>query len=304
MDDYLKIKLEKMNPEKRKEILDYLLGFEVDQGKAKANQFNFVLMDEFTEAARERFKNFGKMQGLSSGYLKLDALTRGFVGGELTVISGKTSYGKTTVAINIANKVALGGVPVLFITLEMTKDEITSRFMNINGGETDEYLQAANMIAYQVTDELDWQSVDGLVSKFCREFEKGLIVIDHLHYFTRELDNVAEDLGRITKEFKKNAIRHNVPVILISHVRKGSRNKEADIEDLRGSSLIAQDSDIVLMVGRNMNVQEDLRLRIYKNRNRGYDMANDTAEMYLEGIKLYDAKPLSQHVEYKSYSGQ
>jgi replicative DNA helicase len=284
------LKLGKMSAEQRKQILDFLLGLAVETGKAKTSQFQFSLMSEFTEAARERFENFGKMQGISSGYRKIDELTKGFVGGEMTVIAGKTSYGKTTVAINIANRVALSGVPVLFVTLEMTKEEITSRFMSVNGGENEDYGKAAGMIAFQVTDELDWQSIDGLVAKFCRDFSNGLIVIDHLHYFTRDLDNVAEDLGRITKEFKKNAIRHNVPIILISHVRKGEARRESDIEDLRGSSYIAQDADIVLMVGRSKDYQSQLKLKISKNRNRGYDFANDEADMYLDAITLWDER--------------
>jgi replicative DNA helicase len=292
MDDYTRLKLSKMKPEQRKEMLDFLLGMAVETGKAKSEQFKFVLMDEFTAEGKERLANWGKMQGFGSGYRAIDELTKGLVGGELTVVSGKTSYGKTTVAINIANKVALGGIPVLFVTLEMTKPEITGRFMNINGGETDDYTQVSTMIAFQVSDELDWQSIDGLIAKFVRDFGKGLIIIDHLHYFTRELDNVAEDLGRITKEFKKNAIRYDVPVILISHVRKAEKGKkEADIEDLRGSSLIAQDADIVLMVGRNPNYQQELKLKIFKNRNRGYDFANDEAHMFLDGITLLDENP-------------
>ena len=69
---------------------------EVMEGYSKKNeeQFELELMSDYTEDAIERNKNFGKMQGISSGYRKIDELTKGFVGGELTVIAGKTSYGK------------------------------------------------------------------------------------------------------------------------------------------------------------------------------------------------------------------
>lgn len=267
---------------------------EVMEGYSKKNQdqFELELMSEYTDQAKERMANFGKMQGLSSGYKKIDELTKGFVAGELTIIAGKTSYGKTTAAINIANRVAKAGTPVLFVTLEMTKAEITSRFMNINGGNNEDYQSVAAITAFQVTNELNWKSIDRLVQKFVKKFDNGLIVIDHLHYFTRELENVAEDLGRVTKELKKNAVEHEVPIILISHVRKTNRGEAAGIDDLRGSSYIAQDADIVLMVGRKPEEANCMKISIEKNRNRGYDFKDNIADMYLDGIKIYDNEPI------------
>jgi replicative DNA helicase len=263
---------------------------EVMDGYSKKNneQFELELMANYTEEAIERNKNFGKMQGYSSGYSKIDELTKGFVGGELTVIAGKTSYGKTTLSINIANKIALAGTPILFVTLEMTKSEITSRFMNINGGEGDDYNAVAAITAFQVTSELNWKSIDRLVQRFVKQFDKGVIVIDHLHYFTRELDNVAEDLGRVTKELKKNAQDHDVPILLVSHVRKTGRGEAAGIDDLRGSSYIAQDADIVLFVGRDPEDSTKMSVKIEKNRNRGYDYKNNVANLRLDKITVYN----------------
>ena len=65
------------------------------------------------------------------------------------------------------------------------------------------YAEYASYVFWQKNDELNWKSVDGLIRKAVQEAKVSLVIIDHLHYFTRELDNVAEDLGRITKEFKK-----------------------------------------------------------------------------------------------------
>lgn len=276
----------KMPQEKQQEV--WLKYSNVMEGYSQKNasQFELELMSNYTDEAVERHKNFGKMQGLSSGFRKIDELTKGFVGGELTIVAGKTSYGKTTLAINIANKIALAGTPVLFVTLEMTKGEISSRFMQINGGNNDDFQTVAGLIAFQTTNELNWKSIDGLVGEFVKSFTNGLIVIDHLHYFTRELENVSEDLGRLTKEFKKNAEIHNVPILLVSHVRKTVNDKEAGIDDLRGSSYIAQDADIVLMVGRSKENEKALYVSIEKNRNRGYDYKDNVAEMYIDGIVI------------------
>lgn len=289
---YLVKKIKELNEEEQSSLLEEIIAEVTAPIKTKVDQCGIQLLSDYTAPALERFENFGKMQGTSTGYKSLDGLTKGLVGGELTIIAGKTSYGKTTLAINIASRVAKAGTPVLFVTLEMTKVEIASRFMSINGGDTEDYEKVSGITAVQVSNELDWKSIDGLVQNFINQFDKGLIIIDHLHYFTRELANVAEDLGRVTKELKKNAEIHDVPIILISHVRKTAKDEAAGIDDLRGSSYIAQDADVVLMVGRDGEDQNKLFVKIEKNRNRGYDYKNNVSEMYIDGITILDNVPI------------
>lgn len=233
------------------------------------NRYQVSSMLDHIDESKIRFKNWGKMQGLSTGFPSIDKLTMGLSGGELVIIAGPTSRGKTLLAMNIANKITIGGGRVLFVTLEMTHAELTSRYMFTNGGwETDDFATVAANTIFQKNDELDWQDIDGLIQNAKEQLDVDLVVIDHLHYFTRELKNVAEDLGRITKEFKKNAIRYNIPIILISHIRKLQKDEELSGDSLRGSSLIAQDADIVLMVNRDPETNA-MGIMIDKNRNRG-----------------------------------
>lgn len=283
MDDFLKIKLDKLSERKRNQVLDYLLKITEDSHEARKKDYRLDLMNEYTEEAKVIQDNWGKFQGISSGYRSLDKLTKGFVGGELTVVAARTTVGKTALAINISNNVAKAGTPVLFITLEMTKPQVASRFLFLNQDNPDDYDKVSTLISFQKTDELSWQSIDGLIGNFCKEFTNGFVVIDHLHYFTRELERVSEDLGRITMEFHKNAVRHNVPIILISHVRKG--NGEISMEDLRGSSYIAQDADIVLLCGRSKDGTK-LGITIEKNRNRGFDYNDNEIELLYNKTKI------------------
>jgi replicative DNA helicase len=283
--DWLLDKASELDDEGRRELLEKLL----PDTSLNIDRYGMVLAADYTDQAKERMANWGKLQGISSGYSEIDRLTKGLVGGELIVVAGATSQGKTTVALNIANNVATSGAPVLFVTLEMTKAEVTARLMKMNGGDNPAYQTAAAMMAFQKEDELNWKDIDGLIAKAKQELSVGLIVIDHLHYFSRELEHLSEDLGRITKELKKNAIRHDVPIMLISHVRKkGSgeaRGKAPDIEDLRGSSYIAQDADIVLMVRRMTNYPDLLAVKVEKNRNRGIS-SDDEYALKFDGIKL------------------
>lgn len=264
-------------------------------------KYQVASMSDYTDEAVERFKNWGKVQGISSGFKSVDRLTKGFVGGEMIIVAGKTSYGKTTLAMNVVNRMALEGKKILFVTLEMTHAELTSRFMYINGGNNLQFNEVAINVLFQKNDELNWNDIDGLIQKARDELQVDMVVIDHLHYFTRELENVAEDLGRISKEIKKNAIRHNIPIILISHVRKTFNNEVATMDDLRGSSYIAQDADIVLMVGRDPDTGEMI-VKIEKNRNRGFDARddNDMVTLGFEETKLTEPEDFFQSNEYQS----
>lgn len=282
---------------------------EVNQINGKQNKYQVSSMIDYVDASKERYKNWGKLQGLSTGFPSIDEQTLGLVDGELVIVAGPTSKGKTLLAMSISNNVAKYGGRVLFVTLEMTKEELTSRYMYVNGGwDTEEFgLVAANTI-FQDNDELGWKDIDGLIQNAKEQLDVDLVVIDHLHYFARDIKNASEELGKITMTFKKNAIRHKVPIILISHIRKLGKDEDLSGESLRGSSLIAQDSDIVLLVNRDPETNA-MGVLIDKNRNRGKisDRTKDWAgrterelnTIYLDfnNTKLHDRKDIQQNIK-------
>lgn len=277
--DWIKKVISELTPEDRLKVDEYLVsGLAKDADESK-KQYEIVLASDYVEDAKELVKNWGKMQGISSGYPSIDKLTKGFVPGELIIIGGATSNGKTTLAVNMATKILAKGKSVLFVTLEMTRAQLTSRMMYVS----DEFLDNTALMTYQKTDELNWKSIDGLIGRAVEEMGVDIVFIDHLHHFTRELNNVAEDLGRITKEFQKNAHARNIPIVVISHTRKGAGDS---IDDLRGSSYIAQDADIVLMVSRDEDSPDLIGVSIQKNRNRGYDVKNNEALLNFDKTKI------------------
>lgn len=253
----------------------------------QSQKYGLEIASDYLEAAQELRDNWGKMQGLSSGYPSLDYLTKGFVNGELIIIGGATSNGKTSLAVNIAAKVLSQGHSVLFVTMEMTKAQLTSRMMFVNDG----FANDSALLAYQKNEHLNWKDVSGLITKAKKELGIELVIVDHLHHFTRELNNVAEDLGRITKEFQATAHELEIPIIVISHTRKGAGD---NIEDLRGSSYIAQDADIVLMVRRNEKNPAFIDVLLVKNRNRGIDFQRNQVAFNFDATKIteiYDTDP-------------
>lgn len=266
---FLKGKIEALKPADQVKLYEYVLGASVETAKSAKAELEFEMLADYHDEIEFRMKNWGKIMGLHTGNWVLDRMTMGLAPGELIVIGGATSNGKTVLSMNIAANVAKQGKSVLFVTLEMTHGEAGVRFRKILGEE--QYDKCGATIFFQKNDELSWHSIDGLIRKAKEEADCELVVIDHLHYFTREIQNIADELGNITKELKKNAIRHQLPIILISHTRKApdSHTRKTGINDLRGSSYIAQDADIVLMVERNLKeFPNDIIVTLEKNRNR------------------------------------
>lgn len=266
---FLKGKIEALKPADQVKLYEYVLGASVETAKSARAELEFEMLADYHDEIEFRMKNWGKIMGLHTGNWVLDRMTMGLAPGELIVIGGATSNGKTALSMNIAANIAKQGKSVLFVTLEMTHGEAGVRFRKILGEE--QYDKCGATIFFQKNDELSWHSIDGLIRKAKEEAECELVVIDHLHYFTREIQNIADELGNITKELKKNAIRHQLPIILISHTRKApdSHTRKTGINDLRGSSYIAQDADIVLMVERNLKeFPNDIIVTLEKNRNR------------------------------------
>ena len=195
---FLKGKIEALKPADQVKLYEYVLGASVETAKSARAELEFEMLADYHDEIEFRMKNWGKIMGLHTGNWVLDRMTMGLAPGELIVIGGATSNGKTALSMNIAANIAKQGKSVLFVTLEMTHGEAGVRFRKILGEE--QYDKCGATIFFQKNDELSWHSIDGLIRKAKEEADCELVVIDHLHYFTRAIQNIADDLGNITKE--------------------------------------------------------------------------------------------------------
>lgn len=251
-------------------------------------------LQDFMTLAREHREPEGTVHGLSSGLFKVDKMTQGFVPGELMIISGQTSHGKTQLSNNIMLKVAQADKKVMFVTLEMTKRETGERFNMLTADQDIGH----GKIYLNMRPDLTHTDVTKLIE---RAKERGceMVVIDHLHYFSRSIENATQEVSKIVKEFKGAAVKYEMPVILICHVRKMPPKKHPTLEDLRDSSLIAQDADIVLMVWRdespNATNPDEVEVVLWKNRNRQKKHRRDY--LYADSMKLVEVDPRPESVK-------
>lgn len=292
--------MEQWEPAKKERALLHLLS-EVPPEAARAarkKRTERVPIQDFVEEAKEIRSQIGTVQGLSTGFKGTDDLTLGLTPGELIIVSGPPSSGKTQLTTHWAYYNANLKHKVLFVTMEMTKPQMTERFMG--AAETDLGELDHGIIEYQKEDELASVDIPYLVSDAVKAGHE-LIVIDHLQYFSDDTDeNEARQLGRICKEFKLAAVMNKVPVVLIVHITKLRDGKKPTGNDLRGSSLIRQHADQVLMVYRDERPNASsieantVEVTNWKNRLRGLRAGKRKATFYADGAKLSETFPESK----------
>ncbi|MEA3277071.1 MAG: replicative DNA helicase [Pseudomonadota bacterium] len=223
------------------------------------------------------FQNGGEIIGLSTGFVGLDSKTSGLQPGDLVVLAGRPSSGKTSLAMNIAENVAIEqGSPVQVFSLEMSADAIALRslasvgrldFQRLRSGrlKQDEWSvlpSATSKLsgAPLHIDDTPALSPTELRSRARRAYREhgslALIVVDYLGLLRVpgiRADNRVAEVAEISRSLKALAKELNVPVLACAQLNRSleSRaNKRPIMSDLRDSGSIEQDADLILFVYR------------------------------------------------------
>jgi replicative DNA helicase len=225
----------------------------------------------------------GMLTGVGSGFLDLDKMTSGFHGGEMIVIAARPSMGKTSLAMNIAEHVAVDQhLPVGVFSLEMTSASLVLRMLcsrarvnlrNVRDGflvERDfpKITDAAGKLANAplFIDDSSGLSILQLRAKARRMFQHygiKLFVVDYLqllHSTARRADNRQQEIADISSGVKSLAKELNVPVIVLSQLNRElerEKNRKPRLSDLRESGAIEQDADVVGLLYRPSSGEDD-----------------------------------------------
>jgi replicative DNA helicase len=219
-----------------------------------------------------------ELLGLTSGFYELDALTQGFQKSDLIILAGRPAMGKTALSLNIVmNTIRQSKLPILFFSLEMSKEQIIYRLLSMetninqirlkNGKltQTDwikltKIIKILSKLPLFIDDTVDL-SINEIRSKIktiiFEQKKIGLVVIDYLQLMQISkfnVDNRAQELSQITRLLKTIAREFNVPIIALSQLSRNVENrvdKKPILSDLRESGSIEQDADLVLMLYRN-----------------------------------------------------
>lgn len=259
-----------------------------------------VLGDSF-ERLDELHKDKGKIRGVSTGYRDLDNKLAGFQKSDLIVLAARPSMGKTALALNFAQNVAIKSkATVLFFSLEMSKEQLVDRMLASEAGVDSWNLRTGNLtdqdfekISHAMgtlgeapiyIDDSPGVTVSDLRTKARREAHKrdvGLIIVDYLQLMSGGSrfggeSNRVQEISEISRGLKGIARELNVPIIALSQLSRSVESRHPQIPqlaDLRESGSIEQDADVVMFIYREDYYNPDtdrkgiVDLLIKKHRN-------------------------------------
>lgn len=255
------------------------------------------LVHDAMERLEARSESRHAVSGLESGYLELDDLTSGFQPGQLALLAARPSMGKTALALNICDHVAVTKrIPVFFVSLEMTREEVTDRLLcarsradgykfrmgHLNAKERAAVGRARDDLRdapLHVADEAAWNmlQITATARRLKRRQNIGLIVVDYVQMISGEerRENRQEEVARISRRLKMLAREVKVPVLALSQLNRQVENREdrrPRLADLRESGGLEQDADLVMMLHRPEVYDPDdqpgmAELILTKNRN-------------------------------------
>ncbi len=243
-----------------------------------------TLVVDLLDRVQEMADNPNDVTGVPTGFYDLDRMTAGFQAGDLIVLAARPSMGKTALAINIAEHVALNeGLPVAVFSMEMGAAQLAVRIVGSIGRIDQGHLRTGKLtdeewprlteaIEKLRTISLHIDETAGLTSselranarRLSRQCGKlGLIVVDYLQLMSgssSEGENRATELGEISRGLKMLAKELQCPLIALSQLNRSVEqrpDKRPMMSDLRESGAIEQDADIIMFIYRDEYYTKD-----------------------------------------------
>lgn len=229
-----------------------------------------------------------RVKGVSTGFIKFDEMTGGLHGGELIVLAARPSMGKTALALNIAQHVAMKlQQPVAIFSLEMSRESLVTRLLCATA-RVDSHRFRAGYLNAQERNRLQaaaWQLAEaplyiddtagaGLMEMHAKvrrlqqeiQQEKGklaLVIVDYLQLMSGRgrFENRNQEISTISRGMKLLAKELNVPMLVLSQLSRAPETRQGDhrpqLSDLRESGSIEQDADVVAFIFREEVYRRD-----------------------------------------------
>jgi replicative DNA helicase len=228
--------------------------------------------------------NPSDVTGVPTGYQRLDQMTSGLQPGDLIVVAGRPSMGKTALALNIAEHVAVdNGLPVAIFSMEMSSAQLAMRMLGsiarvdqhkmrtgrLNDKEWGDLSDAMGKLHETpiYIDEggaLTALEVRARARRLKRQYSQlGLIVIDYIQLMaaSSQGENRATEISEISRSLKAMAKELDVPVIALSQLNRAvdqRPDRRPVMSDLRESGAIEQDADVIMFIYREVVYKPDL----------------------------------------------
>jgi replicative DNA helicase len=256
-------------------------GSRMKQGFQSMESLVVELLDRVSEMA----ENPNDITGVRTGFYEFDKMTSGLQPGDMIVLAARPSMGKTSLAINIAEHVALNeGLPVAVFSMEMGASQLAVRIVGSIGRidqghlrtgklSDEEWPRLTEAIEKLRNVSLHIDETPGLTTselransrRLARQYGRlGLIVVDYLQLMSVSSsmndENRATAVGEISRGLKMLAKELKCPVIALSQLSRGVESrtdKRPMMSDLRESGAIEQDADLIMFIYRDDYYNKD-----------------------------------------------
>jgi replicative DNA helicase len=258
-----------------------------------------ILTDSF-DRMEELHRNKGALRGIRTGFRDLDNMTAGLQRSDLIILAARPAMGKTTLVTNLAYNVAtIAKQPVLFFSLEMSKEQLVDRMLadasgvdawNIRTGNLsdEDFSKLSEAMGEMAEAPIYIDDTPGLsvlemrtkARRAAHDAPLGLVIVDYLQLMQASGNhngNRVQEVSEISRGLKLIARELNVPLIALSQLSRSVETRTPPIpqlSDLRESGSIEQDADIVSFIYRpgyyepdNPEVANITSLIIAKHRN-------------------------------------
>jgi replicative DNA helicase len=252
-----------------------------DRGAGALSNISDILQEAMVRIDA-RMKHEHAIGGIETGFRDFDSMTGGFHDSELIILAARPSMGKTALALNIAENVALAGqTPVLFVSLEMSSVELADRMLcsiaRVNGQRlrngtiSNEDRRALVEKAAELsqaplfvddTPSRTMTEIAAAARRLKRKSGLGIIIIDYLQLIEPDnsKDPRQEQVAKIARRLKGLARELKVPVLCLAQLNRqaeASKDNKPRLSHLRESGAIEQDADVVMFVHREEYYQTD-----------------------------------------------
>jgi replicative DNA helicase len=240
---------------------------------------DYLRLSEIMEGALDEIDAInsrgGQLTGVPTGFADLDQLTNGLHPGQLVIVAGRPSLGKSALAVDFLRSAAIKhGLPSCIFSLEMGRNEITMRLLS-----AESRVPLHSMRSGTMTDQ-DWTRLArrmGEVSSAplfiddspnmslmeirakCRRLKQRhdlrLVIVDYLQLMSspRRVENRQQEVSEFSRSLKLLAKELDVPVVALSQLNRGPEqraDKKPQLSDLRESGSLEQDADVVILLHR------------------------------------------------------
>jgi replicative DNA helicase len=263
----------------------------VQAAQQAAQGKNAVDMMSIYHSAADRLINGSKSFYKPTGIYKLDEIIYGLARGEIHVYGARPATGKTALALQISVELARQETGVLFLSLEMTADQLAQRLLthssgvpfNFHGVNNADFIDRINEAQVELAEltlyleEAAGKTVDqlrALILNYKLKHDVKIIVIDYLQLIRGSKNQSEyERISEISTALKQTALESGVAILALAQLNRQSEyraDKKPTLADLRGSGSIEQDADVVVLLHRPTDntgePQNFIELKVAKNR--------------------------------------